>query len=284
MVDLVEGLCSKLQLNCKCTLSAKQKVMKRTPAVAGKFYPAHPDTLLSAVKGYLSGANAIDLPGLKALVCPHAGYPYSGPIAGGCYRQLSAPAEKPSVYFLIGPSHQAFIEASVGNFESYETPLGEVGVDRETASQIERAIPFIPEAHAQEHCLEVQLPFLQAVDPEARIVPVLCGSIGPEKLAGFLEPYFRKSGTFFIISSDLSHYLPYDEAVDKDRRTLDIITACDTAEEGRIDACGQTGIKALMRLTKKHGYRAKLLDYRNSGDTAGDKSAVVGYGAVAIYK
>ena len=258
--------------------------MKRSPAVAGMFYPGNPDNLKTSVQKYINEAGDFKLPNLKALICPHAGYPYSGPTAGFSYCQLKNLKKKPSTYILIGPSHQSFIEASVGNFESYETPLGEVKVNQEIASEIEKQITFTPEAHAQEHCLEVQLPFLQIVDPKAQIVPILCGSVSPDKLTKILDPYFKKPDIFFLISSDLSHYLPYEEAVMRDENSLKMIEFLDIENEDQIDACGNTGIRTIMRLAKNHDYTVKLLDYRNSGDTAGDKSGVVGYGALAIYK
>jgi AmmeMemoRadiSam system protein B len=193
--------------------------------------------------------------------------------------------KKPSTYILIGPSHQAYVEVSVGNFEAYEMPNGEVKVDKKICDKLEKAgIPFVQEAHMNEHCLEVQLPFLQAIDPKAKIVPILCGSISPDLLAEKLDSYFDNPDYFFIISSDLSHYLPYEEAVLRDKNSLKMIEFKDIGNEDQIDACGQTGIKTVMRLADKHDYNIKLLDYRNSGDTAGDKSGVVGYGALAVHK
>jgi len=259
--------------------------MKRSPAVAGMFYPGNPKTLSGMVRRFLDEAGDFRLPGLKALICPHAGYPYSGPTAGFSYRQLEKMKKKPPICILVGPSHYAYIDASVGNYETYETPLGEVKVNRKICDELENSgIPFTPDAHSREHCLEVQLPFLQTVHPDAQIVPILCGAISPDALADKLEPYFKDPDIFFIISSDLSHYLPYEEAVLRDRNSLKMIEFKDIENEDKIDACGATGIKAVMRLADKHDYKIKLLDYRNSGDIAGDKSGVVGYGALAVYK
>jgi len=265
--------------------------MKRSAAVAGMFYASSPNELIQIISRFVDEATDFNLPNLKALIVPHAGYPYSGQIAGFAYRAIKNLKKKPKTIFLIGPSHYEYIEASVGNFEVYETPLGEIRVDQDICGELERSgIPFIQEAHRKEHCLEVQLPFIQtgAIGElrlqDMQIVPILCGSISPDKLSSILEHYFNNPDVFFIISSDFSHYLSYDEAVIKDRRSLEIIESLDMEKEMEIDACGKTGIQAIMRLAKQFNYSIKTLDYRNSGDTAGDKSAVVGYGALAIFK
>jgi MEMO1 family protein len=261
------------------------KNMIRTPAVAGMFYPTDPVTLKKDVVKYINGADGFDLPNLKALICPHAGYPYSGPIAGYAYRQLKNLKKKPSRIFLIGPSHYAYIESSIGNFGSYTSPLGASIVNRRFVETIEEeGIPSVPEAHKKEHSLEVQLPFLQLVAPDAEIIPILCGSVSPDYLAEKLDKYFKMPDCFFIISSDLSHHLPYEEAELRDKNSLKIIEFLDIKNEDQIDACGEVGVKTIMRLSKNNGYKIKLLDYRNSGDTAGDKSDVVGYGALAVHK
>jgi len=259
--------------------------MIRKPAVAGMFYPGNPETLKKMVNKYIDDAKDFDLPNLKAVICPHAGYPYSGPIAGYSYRQIKNLKKKPSKIFLIGPSHYAYIESSIGNFGSFTSPLGATIVNRKFVETIEEeGIPSVPEAHMKEHSLEVQLPFLQVIAPDSEIIPILCGSISPDHLAEILNKYFLNPDCFFIISSDLSHYLPYEEAVLRDQNSLKMIEFMDLSKEDSIDACGNIGIRTLMRLAKNNGYKIKLLDYRNSGDTAGDKSAVVGYGALAVYK
>lgn len=259
--------------------------MIRKPAVAGMFYPANPEILKKAVNKYIDEAEDFILPNLKALICPHAGYPYSGPAAGYSYRQLKKLKKKPSKIFLIGPSHYAYIKSSIGNYGSFSTPIGATIVNRKFVETIEEdGIPSVPEAHVKEHSLEVQLPFLQMISPESEIIPILCGSISPDELAEKLNKYFLDPDCFFIISSDLSHYLPYEEAELRDKNTLRIIEFMDLVHEDQIDACGEVGVKTLMRLAKNNGYKIKLLNYRNSGDTAGDKSGVVGYGALAVYK
>ena len=254
--------------------------MIRSPAVAGTFYPVDPTELNNEIETFIKSAKDFKLEDLKGVITPHAGYIYSGPIAGTAYRQLENLTEREYKVFLIGPSHHAYISASVGNFAVYQTPLGEVPVDQKICAELlkQDGFEFTEEAHISEHCLEVQLPFLQNVLKNFQIIPVLCGSIDPKILAETLKPYFGKPDTLFIVSSDLSHYLPYNEARVKDQQSLNIITNLNLVEEEKIDACGATPIKTAMRLSSK----IQLLDYRNSGDTAGDKSSVVGYAALAI--
>jgi len=261
--------------------------MIRKPAVAGMFYPDNPETLTTEVKGFIEAANPTKKQlNLKGVIVPHAGYIYSGPIAGTAYRLLQEQVhpEKYQNVFILAPSHHAYIEASVGNYESYETPLGQAKVNKEICNQLEKNIPFIPEAHEREHSLEVQLPFLIESLKDFQIVPILLGEPSLDKMAELLDPYFNDENNLFIVSSDLSHYLPYEQANRTDKKTLEIITSLNIAQEREIDACGQAGIKIMMRLAKNSGYKIDLLDYRNSGDTAGDKTGVVGYGALAIYK
>ncbi len=258
--------------------------MIRPPAVADAFYPGNSKVLSGMVETYLEKAKNFDISSLKGLIVPHAGYIYSGPIAGYGYRQLQNLSKKKYKVFLIGPSHHAFISASVGSFEAYETPLGRVKVNQKICSELVTydGLDFLPDAHLPEHCLEVQLPFLQEILSDFEIIPVLCGNINPDDLAHALAPYFGQKDNLFIISSDLSHYLPYEEAKKKDTRSLEVIKNLDLAHEDEIDACGQVGIKTIMRLASENNYSLQLLDCQNSGDTAGDKNGVVGYGALAI--
>ena len=261
--------------------------MKRIPAVAGMFYPQDPEELKSQVTQFLKAAEAQELPSLKAIIVPHAGYIYSGPIAGKAYAQIAknVPEAHRKTIFLIGPAHFGFTVASVGDYDCLITPLGEMKVSGKIADELEKkGLGFDEEVHRPEHSLEVQLPFIQTAIPGSDIVPILCGSVTPEALAEILGPYFARPDTFFIVSSDLSHYSPYAQAVETDKRSLLAVKNLDLQGEDAVDACGRVGILTLMRLAKKNGYKMKLLDYRNSGDTAGDKSSVVGYAAMACYK
>lgn len=261
--------------------------MIRKPAVAGMFYPENPDELKNTVKSLINAAKPLpNQINLKGMIVPHAGYVYSGPIAGTAYRLLQERTNPETTYnvFILAPSHNAYIKASLGNFESYETPIGQVKVNKEICNQLEKNIPFIPEAHEREHSIEVQLPFLIQTLNNFQIIPILLGEPSLDDMADLLNPHFNDENSIFIISSDLSHYLPYDQANRTDRKSLEIITSLDISQEQEIDACGQAGIKIIMRMAKKNGYKIDLLDYRNSGDTAGDKNGVVGYGSLAIHK
>jgi MEMO1 family protein len=261
--------------------------MKRSPAVAGMFYPKNPQELKDMIHQFVNRPDKVSLPGLKAIIVPHAGYIYSGPIAGSAYAQIAknVPEAHRKTIILIGPAHFGFTVASVGDYNCLITPLGDLKVNSKIVGELEsKGLGFDEEVHRPEHSLEVQLPFIQAVSPGSDIVPILCGSVTPDALAEVLGPYFVRSDCFFIISSDLSHYSPYAEAVETDKRSLLAIKNLDFQGEGAVDACGKVGILTLMRLAKKGGYKMKVLDYRNSGDTAGDKSAVVGYATVACYQ
>ncbi len=261
--------------------------MKRTPAVAGMFYPAEPGRLREMVNGFLDAAKVEDLPSLKAIIVPHAGYVYSGPTAGVAYAQVAknVPESHRKTVVLIGPAHFGFTVASAGDYECLITPLGEVGVNARIVGELEGAgLGFDEEVHRPEHSLEVQLPFIQTVFPGSDIVLILCGSVTPDALAEVLGPYFARPDCFFVVSSDLSHYSPYAEAVETDKQSLTTIKNLDIQGEAVVDACGKVGIQALMRLAKKNDFKLKVLDYRNSGDTAGDKSSVVGYAAIACYQ
>lgn len=259
----------------------------RKPAVAGAFYPGDPEELGKMIKDFLAAAKDIKIPGkLKALIVPHAGYIYSGPTAAFGYKLLSNYADQFSKIILIGPSHFAgFFGAAESGASEWQTPLGIVkaGSLKKEVKDI-GMINLIPEAHASEHCLEVQLPFLQTVLKDFTIYPLLTGDIRPAALADEIEKALDKE-TMIIISSDLSHYFPYDKAVKLDSVCNKAIPELDIETmKSRGDACGKTGILVLMHLALKKKWKGKLLDYRNSGDTAGQKDQVVGYGAYAFYE
>jgi len=250
--------------------------MTRKPAAAGMFYPKNPEQLRNQVQEFLQQAELIDTHGkLKALIVPHAGYPYSGQVAAQGYKLLESYSFKKVI--LLGPSHyQAFHGASIAN-EDFETPLGKVKMGNIQSWLKDDLIQIFPEAHQQEHSLEVQLPFLQETLGEFELYALVLGTVSEEKLAKFLATKIDDD-TLVIVSSDLSHYLEYNKAVMKDNDTISKILNDDA---GQLDACGKVGIKVLMHLAQLKGWQPQLLDYRNSGDTAGDKARVVGYAAIA---
>jgi AmmeMemoRadiSam system protein B len=260
--------------------------MIRKPAVAGAFYPADPSELEKVISTYLEDAPDKKIENLKGVICPHAGYVYSGPTAGYSYKLLSKLPDKKYNVFLLGPAHTAFTTASVENYDSYETPLGNANINKIICNELLKndGLEFTPGSQSQEHSLEVQIPFLQKTLKQFELIPIVLGDISPQQISGILQPYFNKEDSLFVISSDLSHYEPYETANQIDNKSLDIITSLNTDKENQIDACGNMGIKVIMRLAKNSNCKIELLDYRNSGDTAGDKSGVVGYAALAVYK
>lgn len=253
----------------------------RQTAVAGSFYPDDPIELKKMIEKFLSDAKEIKITGkLRGLVVPHAGYMYSGPVAGYGYKLLSNFRGKIDKVILLGPSHYAgFYGACEAGYGLWQTPLGEI----ETLSITKSTIGTSPEAHAPEHCLEVQLPFIQTVLGDVLIWPVLCGQVDPEKLAKEIMNEIDDK-TIVIASSDLSHYKSYDDAVKTDSTANVAVPKLDIENfQKKGDACGKIPILTLMHIAKAKKWKGKFLDYRNSGDTAGPKSRVVGYGCYAFY-
>lgn len=245
----------------------------RPAAVAGSFYPADPAALAAAVDGHLAAARPDPGPPPRALVVPHAGYRYSGAIAGSGW--AAAPAAVARVA-LIGPAHRVAVAGCVqSGADRFRTPLGDCRVE-------DAGLPAHAAAHAPEHCLEVQLPFIQRRWPGAAVVPVLAGDAEPAAVADWLEARLAAPGTLLAVSSDLSHYLGEAEARRSDRACAEAVLALDP---GAIDdgmACGAIPLRGLLLLARRLGLRPRLLDLRTSGDTAGPRDAVVGYGAFAF--
>ena len=260
----------------------------RPPAVAGLFYPASERELRAEVEALLAAAPEPDLGGAapKAVIAPHAGYVYSGPIAAVAFRALAAGRRRPpSRVVLIGPAHRVPIRGlALPGAEALATPLGAVHVDPEAAQAAIR-LPQVrvqPAAHAEEHSLEVELPFLQVLFGEdLRVLPLVVGDADPEEVAEVLEAVWDGEETAIVVSSDLSHYHPYEEARRLDAETAERIVRLDGPIEPR-RACGAYPINGLLAAARKRGLGAELLDLRSSGDTAGDRSRVVGYGAFAF--
>lgn len=258
----------------------------RPAAVAGTFYPASPPELLADVDALLRGAArpALRRPP-KALIVPHAGYPYSGPIAAGAYARLEPFAAGYRRVVLIGPSHRVYFTGlALPEAGAFATPLGPVEVDAE-AVRVARDLAGVPvsaPAHAREHALEVQLPFLMRVLPRFTIVPLVAGEASAEEVAAVLDVLWGGPETLIVVSSDLSHYLPYDDA-----RRLDAATAEEILSLGPLrheQACGATPVNGLLAVARRRSLSPVLVDLRSSGDTAGSHDQVVGYGAFAFYE
>ncbi len=270
----------------------------RSPAVAGSFYPANPQRLSEEIDSYLGKVDERPLEGgVLALVSPHAGYIYSGPVAAYAYKQLVGSGV--DLVVVIAPSHRArFSGASVIPAGIYETPLGGVSADEEIGQKLmgQPHYDFIREVHMGEHSLEVQVPFLQRVLGDFSIVPIIVGTVDldmcraiGEELAGAIADEKRKY--VIVLSTDLSHYFPYKKACDVDNVFIQTFLKYDENElykalsSDRAQACGEGPLLCGLVASKKlGGQKAKLLKYANSGDTAGDKDRVVGYCAAAILK
>jgi len=257
----------------------------RPAAVAGMFYPASEQELRSVVKDCLSDAMPSELGySPKAVIAPHAGFVYSGPIAGSAFRCFADDAEAIRRVVLLGPAHRLPVRGlALPGQEAFETPLGRVPVDQELVERI-ADLPQISThtaAHAPEHCLEVELPFLQVVLGTFSVLPLLVSQVDADEVAEVLERVWGGPETRFVISSDLSHYLSYDIAQETDRETArQVVDLRPPIAEHR--ACGAVAINGLLAAAQRRDLAPRLLDLRNSGDTAGDRLRVVGYGSFAF--
>ncbi|HEX2998917.1 MAG TPA: AmmeMemoRadiSam system protein B [Armatimonadota bacterium] len=256
----------------------------RPAAVAGKFYPDEAKILREMVTHLLRNAATHVETVPKGIIAPHAAYAYSGPIAGSAYAALANPTGIKRVV-LFGPSHYTgFPGLALSGTGAFETPLGRVAIDRETEQKLLSMpqVQVIPAAHGHEHCLEVQLPFLQQTLRDFRIVALLVGDAPDDEVAQVMESIWGGPETLFVISSDLSHYLDYESASLLDRETADAIEQLRPADILDEQACGHTGVRAFLWAARHHGLQGKTLDLRNSGDTSGRRDHVVGYGAFAF--
>ncbi|WP_224248468.1 AmmeMemoRadiSam system protein B [Hyalangium gracile] len=257
----------------------------RPAAVAGAFYPESREQLAATVDRLLSEVPSRPGQVPKALVVPHAGYVYSGPIAATAYSRLLGTPPHFRRVVLLGPAHRVpFRGLALPDAEGLETPLGVLPVSAEGVAAAARLpqVSSSARAHAHEHSLEVQLPFLQRVLPGVPVVPLVVGSASAEQVAEVLEQLWDGDETLILISSDLSHYLPYEKARAADRETADRILALDAEHLDTEQACGAIPLTGLLLAARRRGLRVQELDLRNSGDTAGDHSRVVGYGAFAF--
>ncbi len=261
----------------------------RPAAVAGAFYPADARVLAAGVAALLADAAeasctapAGGLP--KAIIAPHAGYIYSGPVAASIYARLAALRGRIRRVVLIGPAHRVWIRGvALPGASAFASPMGNIEIDTAAIAAV-RDLPQVSvraDAHADEHCLEVQLPFLQAVLGSFRLVPMLVGDATPDAVADVLDALWGGDETLIVISSDLSHYLGYRAAQSADAETARSIVALRPGLDHH-QACGATAINGLITLAQRRRLQVEQVDLRNSGDTAGDRERVVGYGAFAF--
>lgn len=257
----------------------------RAPAVSGTFYPKDPVELRHLIDCYLASAKRVPA-APKAIIAPHASYIYSGPVAASAYaslRDLKNPVER---VVLLGPSHRVGFEGiALSSAAFYSTPLGEIPIDLcgQNAVKDLPGVRVIDEAHAYEHSLEVHLPFLQQMLGTFHLIPLVAGSAPAEQVAEVLDRLWGGTETLIVISSDLSHYHDYATARKLDNTTSQAIECLEWRKLDYESACGQVPVCGLLYSAEKRGLQVKTLDLRNSGDTAGSRDRVVGYGAYLIH-
>jgi AmmeMemoRadiSam system protein B len=256
----------------------------RAPVVAGSFYPGEPEVLRETLGRLLEDTRPrLERPP-KALVVPHAGYEYSGPVAASAYVELAAAAHRVHKVVLLGPSHRVALSGiAVPAADVFETPLGRVPVDAVLRTRVlhHAGVEVSDLAHEREHSLEVHLPFLQTVLDEFALLPLVVGEAAPEDVAAVLDAVWGGPETLVVVSTDLSHYQPYDEACATDRDTVRRIESRSDTLRGN-QACGCRPLNGLMRAARVRGLTVTTLDVRNSGDTAGFRDEVVGYASFAL--
>lgn len=257
----------------------------RKAAVAGQFYEADAHRLQQHINALLGAAGEAAWHRPKVLIVPHAGYLYSGQTAAAAYRCLVPRGVRIERVVVLGPAHRVYLEGmAVPSVDAFATPLGAVPLDRPSIEQITdmAGVRVSDEAHRAEHSLEVQLPFLQTVLGHFSLVPVVVGNCDPEPVAAVLDALWGGAETLIVVSTDLSHFLGYEEACATDSLTCDRLLARDSALTGE-EACGARALNGLMRSRHCRELAIEMLDLRNSGDTAGDRSRVVGYGAFILH-
>ena len=277
-------------------MSATEGRRVRPAAVAGTFYPSDPAELRQLVRSCFEAATDTPPPPTpdryhdptwplpRALVVPHAGLIYSGPVAASAYQRLLPHTVAIRRVVLLGPSHRVAFRGVAATADAWASPLGPVAIDTDVVQRVvgAGAAFFSDAAHAEEHSLEVQLPFLREVVPDALLAPFVVGDASAAQVAVLLDLVWDQPGTVVIISSDLSHYHRYDDAVRLDRHTAGEILARHPDGVSDADACGNRPLRGLLRVAEQRDLTVEVLDLRNSGDTAGDRKRVVGYGAFAL--
>lgn len=255
----------------------------RPPAVAGRFYPADPAVLADQVDSFVADDTTRPVP--KALIVPHAGYPYSGPVAGRGYATVRAGRDRIERVVLLGPAHYVPVRGiATTSADQWATPLGNVDIDDDAR----RAVLALPNveigdgAHTREHSLEVHLPFLQRTLTRFWLLPLVVGHTDADTVAIVLDTVWGGPETLIVVSTDLSHYLDHATASFLDRRTAAAITAGRAEDIATADACGAHPVRGLLVAARRHHLRTELVDLRNSGDTAGTRDRVVGYGAFTL--
>jgi MEMO1 family protein len=264
--------------------TAPKSANVRPPAVAGQFYPGHPQQLRTNVTDLLAKAAVPGDLRPKALIAPHAGYIYSGAVAASAFATLRDHGNTIKRVVVIGPAHYVAVRGiAIPTCDAFATPLGQVPVDRDALAVI-GDLPFVARSdkpHAPEHALEVELPFLEMVLGSFTLVPLVIGDAKPQEVAEVLRLLWGGGETLIVVSSDLSHYYDYAAAQRLDAATAAMIECGDWVSLGSDNACGHLAIAGLLIECARHGLGARRLALANSGDTAGTRDRVVGYGAWA---
>ena len=267
------------KINMKNSVTAESI---RPPAVAGRFYPGDPDKLRRMVDSFMGSAKISVRGKSKAVIAPHAGYAYSGPIAASAFVHFAGERDTIKRIILLGPSHRfAFEGIALSHAEAFATPRGTVPVDKAAVNRIETfpAVCFEERAHLHEHSLEVELPFLQATLNDFTVVPLVVGDATDDEVAEVIDQLWGGDETRFVISSDLSHYYDYESARELDRCTAQNIERNAGEAITAQHACGYRPIRGFLQAAQRRQLHAQTVDLRNSGDTAGPRDQVVGYGA-----
>jgi len=257
----------------------------REPAVAGAFYPADTNTLKTEVNYLLAETQATTDTFPRAIIVPHAGYIYSGPVAATAYHTLLQYKDRIKRVVLLGPSHRVAVKGlALSNATFFATPLGNIPVDQAANKMLvhHSDINVVEEAHLYEHSLEVHLPFLQTVLDDFILIPIVVGDAPPERVATVLEELMADDATICVTSTDLSHFHDYATAKKLDNATSQSIVNMDYKNIGFEDACGRNPLNGVLYWARMHHYKVTQLDVRNSGDTAGSMDRVVGYGSYLI--
>jgi AmmeMemoRadiSam system protein B len=258
----------------------------REAVVAGQFYPGNASELSTTIRVFLDEAQTEVGPAPKALIVPHAGYIYSGPVAATAYARLRPYRQQYTRVILLGPCHRVAVKGlALSGADVFRTPLGDVPLDKEAIAGLNMpAVKVVDASHQFEHSLEVHLPFLQTALDLFSLVPLVVGDVAAETVAQVIDALWGGPETLIVISSDLSHYLAYDKARTSDKATCQAIENLQGQNIDHDSACGATPIGGLLIAAKRRGMKVTTLDLRNSGDTAGDKNHVVGYGSWIFFE
>ncbi len=260
----------------------------RPPAVANAFYPGNSSILRAQIQEFLELVPLSSDGVPKAIIAPHAGYVYSGPVAGFAYKPILSAREQITRVVLLGPAHRVYVSGLAASSASYfATPLGNIPIDQQSIENILQQFDYVQtmdNAHAAEHSLEVHLPFLQEVLAEFTLIPLVVGDATGSQVGAVLDALWGDKETLIVISSDLSHFHDYATANRLDLQTAEIIEQFDGDRLDYDSACGRNPIKGLLSIAPKHKLEIQRADLRNSGDTAGSKDRVVGYGSWLFFE